>query len=332
MNESARPRRPSATLVLFLLVAVLAVLAADRYVVLHNRLGRLERSSRRTALVLARLEARRLTRSALARAEGAWSVRFATLAAREKHLARTLAKLRALGPGRRGAAVAVAEARELLAFARDEGRIAARPRASASLLFAAARLLASVPEASLQGLAARLRAAAALRARLPAFPYARARLALRAVRRGLLRPPPAPFPAPRPPRPPAPVVHGFWAKIWSAVVRFVHATVRIETIPRSGMRAKRLTSGERRRLAESLRLDLATARLALDARDPKLFQTLARSVVRDVRILYGTSDPALSQATEALARLVARPPPPRPPSLAPLRRALAAAERALVRT
>lgn len=331
MSDVARPRRPSLTLVLLVLLAVLTALAADRYVVLHARLLRLERTTRRTTLVLDRLEARRLTRSALARAEGAWSVRFATLAAREERLARALAKLRALGPGRRTETVVVAEARELLAFVRDEDRIAVRPRATAPLLAAAARLLASVPDPALVALAARLRAAAALRARLSAFPYGRARLALLTVRRGLDRWSAVPSRSAPRRRPPPPVVHGFWAKIWSAVVRFAHATVRVETIPPRGARLRVLSRAERRRLRAGLRLELATARLALDARDPALFRTLAGSVLRHLRVLYGTRNPEVARAAAALGRLVALPPPPRPPSLAPARRALAAAERALLR-
>ncbi len=329
MNEPARARRPSPVVVLFVLLVVFVAVAADRYVVLHARLRRLERASEHTTLALARLEARRLTRSDLARVEGAWSVRLATLSAREKRLARTVDKLRALGHGRRAEVVAVAEARELLAFARDENRIAARPRATVPLLVAAARLLASVSDPALTAAAARLREAVALRARLPGYPYARARAALDRVRRGLDRWPASPSVRPRVARPPSPTVHGFWAKIWSAVVRFVHATVRIERIPAHGTRL--LSRSERARVREGLRLDLATARLALDARDPGLFRTLATSVLRRVPLLYDVRNPAVMRALKTLRALVARPLPTRPPSLAPVRRALASAEKALLK-
>lgn len=332
MNDAARPRRPFLTILMLVVCAVFAALVIDRYFVLEARLQRLERSAEHTALALDRLKSRRLTRSELARAEGAWSVRFATLAAGEKRLVRALAKLRALGPGRRSELVATVEARELLAFARAEDRIAVRPRATAALLRAAARLLASAHDPALVAVGARLRQAAALRARLAAFPYARALRALEAVRRGLGRWPEITSSVTPHPRPPTPVVHGFWAKIWSAVLRFVHATVRVERIPSSRERARTLSLAERERLREDIGLELATARLALAVRDPVLFRSLASSALRRVRLLYDTRNPEVARATAALGRVIALPPPPRPPSLAPLRRALVAAESALART
>lgn len=334
VNESLSPkRRLGLGPILLVSMVALAVLGGDRYFVLRARLVRLERVVAHTHLALARLEARSLRRTTLARVQGIWSVRFATLTAQEDRLAKEVAKLKSLGPTRRTAAAALAEASELVALARVDGRLTGRPRSSAPLLEAAAKLLAAVPEPSLATLVEKLRTAAALRQRLPSFPYGRARAVLASLPRDLTTWPlsggsPSSSVSPQIAQPPTPTVHGFWAKIWSAILRFVHSTVRIEHLPPHARR--RLSPRHLRRLRRRLELEIATARLAVDARDPHLVRRLGRSILRHLAQLYDVHDPAVGRTMAALSAVVHAPRPVPPPSLEPVRRRLGALLHALL--